>query len=151
VSLTVTAVNDAPAGTDNTVSTPLNTDYVFKASDFGFTDPNDSPANNFLAVKITTLATAGTLKYNNGTVTSNVTTGQFITVADINLGRLFFSPASGATGSPYATFTFQVEDDGGTANSGQNLDQSANTMSINVATVVSIAKANDGAEPGTNG
>ncbi|HBL30151.1 MAG TPA: hypothetical protein DD490_25215, partial [Acidobacteria bacterium] len=30
-------VNDAPAGTDNAVSTPENTDYTFAAADFGFT------------------------------------------------------------------------------------------------------------------
>src|SRR5262249_21413345 len=62
LSETITAVNDAPAGTNNT-TIPLfkNGDHVFVAADFGFTDPNDSPANNLLAVKITTLPTVGTL------------------------------------------------------------------------------------------
>src|SRR6185503_2196018 len=52
--ITVTPVNDAPAGTDKTVTTTEDTDKIFAAADFGFTDPNDSPANALLAVKITT-------------------------------------------------------------------------------------------------
>ena len=51
----VTSVNDAPAGTDNTVTTAEDTPYTFTAADFGFTDPNDSPANALSAVTITTI------------------------------------------------------------------------------------------------
>ena len=46
ITVNVTSVNDAPAGTDNTVTTLEDTAYVFTAADFGFTDPNDSPANS---------------------------------------------------------------------------------------------------------
>src|SRR5439155_136961 len=114
---------------------------TFAAADFGFSDPNDTPANSLLAVKITTLPSAG-----SGTLTDNgvaVTAGQFVSVADINAGKLVFTPAANANGSPEASFTFQVQDDGGTANGGVDLDQSANTMTINVTSV------ND-APPGTN-
>src|SRR5207244_2601460 len=55
--------------------------------------------------------------------------------ADIGAGKLKFSPAANANGSPYTTFTFQVQDNGGTANGGQDTDQSANTMTINVTSV----------------
>ena len=55
----VTSVNDAPVGTNNTVTTNEDTAYIFGTVDFGFTDPNDSPANSLLAVNITTLPTAG--------------------------------------------------------------------------------------------
>ena len=41
----VTSVNDAPAGTNKTVTTMEDTAYTFGTADFGFTDPNDSPAN----------------------------------------------------------------------------------------------------------
>ena len=44
VDITVTSVNDAPAGTDETVTTNEDTDYTFTTADFGFTDPNDTPA-----------------------------------------------------------------------------------------------------------
>ena len=39
------------------------------------------------------------------------------------------------TAAGYASFTFQVQDDGGTANGGVDLDQSPNTMTINVTAV----------------
>ena len=55
MTVNVTAVNDAPAGTNNTVTTLEDTQYTFTAADFGFTDPNDSPANALTAVKITTI------------------------------------------------------------------------------------------------
>jgi len=41
----VTSVNDAPAGTDNTVTTLEDTAYTLTAADFGFGDLNDGPAN----------------------------------------------------------------------------------------------------------
>jgi Ca2+-binding RTX toxin-like protein len=126
VVITVNSVNDAPAGTNATVGTLLNTPYLFSAADFGFSDPNDAPPNTFSAVTITTLPTAGTLQLSN----VNVTAGQSIPVASIP--NLSFTPATNAFGSPYATFTFQVQDNGGTANSGVDLDQSPNTITINV-------------------
>src|SRR5439155_1699304 len=105
--------------------------YTFAVVDFGFSDPNDSPGNALQAVEITTLPLAGTLK-NNGVA---VTAGQFIAVADITGGKLKFCPAANGNGLAYASFTFQVQDDGGTANGGVDLDQSANTMTINVTSV----------------
>src|SRR5207245_18386 len=131
MTINVTSVNDAPAGADKTVATAEDTDYIFLPADFGFTDPNDSPANALAAVKITTLPGAGALK-NNGVA---VTIGQFVSAADIGAGKLKFSPAANANGLAYASFTFQVQDDGGTANGGQDTDQSANTMTINVTSV----------------
>ena len=42
--LSVTPVNDAPAGTNNTVDHASRTPaYTFAAADFGFTDPIDGP------------------------------------------------------------------------------------------------------------
>src|SRR5207253_1259234 len=123
--------NDEPAGADNTVGTNEDTAYTFAALDFGFSDANDSPANNLAAVKITTLPGAGVLKNNNVAVTA----GQSISEADITAGLLKFSPAANANGAAYASFTFQVQDDGGTALGGVNLDQTANTLTIDVASV----------------
>jgi hypothetical protein len=125
---TAVVVNHAPTGTSTTVSTPENTAYTFAASDFGFSDPGDSPPNNFLAVSITTLPTAGSI-LDNGTA---VTAGQLIPVTDISQGLLKFVSSVGAIGTPYGIFTFQVEDDGGTANGGHNLDPVPKTMTIDV-------------------
>jgi hypothetical protein len=125
--LTVNSVNDPPSGNDNTVSTNEDTAYTFTAADFGFTDPNDSPPNTFLAVKITTTPALGTLTNNNVLVNA----GDFIPVANINGGLLKFTPAANEFGTPYTSFTFQVQDNGG----GTDLDPTPNTMTINVNAV----------------
>ena len=129
--LTITSVNDAPAGTNATLTTLEDTPYIFAASDFGFTDPNDSPANSLMAVKITTLPTSGILKDNGVPVLA----GAFVPVADITGGLLTFTPAANANGLANSSFTFQVQDNGGTANGGVNLDQSPNTITFNVTSV----------------
>jgi trimeric autotransporter adhesin len=131
MTLNVTAVNDAPAGTDNTVTVNEDASYTFTAANFGFSDASDAPANNFSAVKITTIPGAGSLTLNGVAVTA----GQSITKADIDAGKLKFAPAANANGAGYASFTFQVQDNGGTANSGVDLDQSANTMTIDVTSI----------------
>ena len=43
----------------------------------------------------------------------------FVTKADIDAGKLKFAPVPGANGSPYATFTFRVQDNGGTPTVGR--------------------------------
>ncbi|MBU3581992.1 hypothetical protein ICN19_08175, partial [Polynucleobacter sp. AP-Capit-er-40B-B4] len=124
--------NDAPAGTDNAVTILEDGSYTFSAADFGFSDPLDTPANTLQAVIITTLPVDGTLKLNGVAVTA----GQVITAADI--ANLVYTPVANANGSNYANFTFQVIDDGGTANNGQNTDQSPNTITINITPVNDI-------------
>jgi hypothetical protein len=131
VSITVNSVNDAPAGTDNTVTTLEGNNYVFSVGDFGFSDTSDSPANALQAVKITTIPGGGVLTNNGVAVNPN----DFVSAADIAAGHLVFAPTAHANGSPEASFTFQVQDNGGTANGGFDTDQSPNTMSINVSAV----------------
>jgi len=50
--------------------------------------------------------------------------------------RLVYVTVPLANGSPYTSFTFQVQDNGGTAvvggNTGVDLDQTAKTLTINV-------------------
>src|SRR5207247_1364880 len=131
LTINVTSVNDEPVGANNAVTTAEDTTYTFVAADFPFSDPNDSPANGLDAVKITTLPATGTLK-NNGVA---VVAGGEVSAADIAAGKLTFSPAANENGSPYTSFTFQVRDNGGTANGGVDLDQSANTLTVNVTSV----------------
>ena len=128
VTLNITAVNDAPVGTPKTITSAEDTDYTFAASDFGFTDPNDSPANSLHSVRITTLATAGTLKLSG----TPVTAGQFVPVASIP--NLTFTPVSGASGTPYASFSFNVKDNGGTS-PGVDTDTVARTITFNITSV----------------
>jgi hypothetical protein len=131
MTVNVTAVNDAPAGTNNTVTTLEDTAYTFAAADFGFSDANDTPANNLSAVKITTIPGTGGLTLSG----IGVSPGQSISVANIAAGNLQFTPAANGNGAAYASFTFQVQDDGGTANGGVDLDASPATMTIDVTAV----------------
>ena len=55
--------------------------------------------------------------------------------ADIAAGKLKFFPAANANGAGYASFNFQVRDDGGTANGGVDLDRQANTITVDVTSV----------------
>ena len=137
VTISVTAVNDAPAGADVTLDTTLNTSKVLTAANFGFTDPNDSPANALQSVIIGGAATNGELRLNG----SKITTSTEVSAADIAAGKLVFVPDTGESGTSYATFTFQVRDDGGTANGGADTDPSANTITINVVAPFTIDDA----------
>jgi hypothetical protein len=128
VTLSIAATNLPPDGTDGTVSTNIDVPYVFGTADFGFTDPDDVPANNFAAVTITTVPANGSLEIDGGPVLA----GDSISVADLVAGKLAFTPGAGEQGLGYATFTFQVQDDGGVADGGIDLDPTPNTMSIDV-------------------
>jgi hypothetical protein len=126
LTINVASVNDPPSGADKTLTTWKDTPYRFLPIDFGFTDANDNPSNNFLAVTITTIPAAGSLQLGNNPVVA----GQSISVSQIS--SLAFTPSPGAIASPYATFSFQVQDNGGTANGGSDVDPTSNTFTINV-------------------
>lgn len=106
--VTVNALSDAPAGADNTISLDEDSSHTFSASEFGFSDPNDTPADTFTGVVITTLPGAGTLT-NDGTA---VTAGTFVSKADIDASKLVFTPLLNENGTSYASLTFQVRDSG---------------------------------------
>ncbi len=124
--ISVMSVNDAPSGTDGSAAINDNATKTFSAADFGFADPNDTPANGLASVIITTLPTSGTLKLSGVAVSA----GDEILAE--SLGNLVYVPAPGG-GSE--SFTFKVRDNGGTTNGGANLDLSANTYTINVSDV----------------
>src|SRR5262249_59820696 len=79
----------SPSGTDKTVTTPEDTTYTFGVADFGFTDPNDSPPNNFNRVEITSLP--GTRTLNLHMTSANA--GDFITKAQLDASQLTYTPA----------------------------------------------------------
>ena len=139
--INVTPVSDAPSGADKVVATSEDTSYTFTLADFGFSDPDDSPADDFINVRIASVPAAGSLTLNGAPVAP----GLFLTVAQITAGQLKFVPAANANGVPYASFTFQVIDDGGTANGGADIDPTPNTITVNVAPVADAPVA-----PATN-
>ncbi|MFO1321697.1 MAG: DUF4347 domain-containing protein [Burkholderiales bacterium] len=128
VSITVTAVNDAPTGADRTIATAEDTAVVLSLSDFALTDASDSPADTLLGILVGTAPVAGSLTLSGTAVTG----GQFISASDIASGALRFAPAANAGGVAYATLTFQVRDDGGTADGGDDTDPASHTLTFDV-------------------
>jgi hypothetical protein len=123
VTIEVFPVNDAPVGTNKTIGLTEDVSYVFTASDFGF---SDTDANTFSGVVINTLpaAAAGVLRLGNTAIAA----GAFITAAQIADGSLIFAPTDNSIAD--SSFTFSVQDDGGTANGGFNTDPTPNTMTL---------------------
>ena len=101
--INIVAVNDAPSGTNNTISLNEDSNYTFVAGDFGFSDPVEGDA--FSGVVITVAPTTGSLSLTGSGV---VTNGQLIGIADINAGKLVFTPVAGASGTAYSAFSFQA-------------------------------------------
>ena len=64
-----------------------------------------------------------------------VTPGRSIAVGDILDGELVFTPATNAHSSPYASFIFKVQDDGGVSNGGVDLASTASTITLDVTHV----------------
>jgi VCBS repeat-containing protein len=131
----VSHINQAPAGTDfNTVIAEDGKD-VFAASDFGFVDSDSAPyTNTLLAVKIATAPTNGTIYYDadNNAATPDTALGAGDSMSKIGLdaGQYYYKPNADYNGND--GFTFQVQDNGGTAHSGVDTDQSANSYTIAV-------------------
>ena len=124
----IVKINHAPIGTAATVPMARNTSYVFKTTDFGFSDPNDSPVNTLLSVLITTKPSMGTLSDNGAVIAS----GTRVSLTDVTTGKLKFTPVTNASGVGYTYFTFQVQDNGGTANGGIDTDTTARMLTFNV-------------------
>ena len=100
----VRAVNDAPTvSLAPRVTVAENTTYTFSVSDFNFMDVD---GDTLASVKITTLETLGDLELDGMDVAEN----QVIAGADIEAGKLTFTPAPGASGFRYDYFGFKVSD-----------------------------------------
>ena len=111
-----------PTASDATVTTAEDAAYAFRAGDFGFSGAASD--DTLASVRIVTLPAAGRLTL----LGLPVSAGEAVTRADIDAGRLLFTPAANANGDSYASFTFKVGD--GTAES-----ESAYTMTVNVTAV----------------
>ena len=109
--VTVRATNTAPTTSNGTVSTNEDTAYTFEAGDFAFSDADTGDA--LASVKITRLPETGkgTLALDGTAVTAN----QVVAKADLDAGKLKYTPPANANGDGYADFEFTVSD--GTAES----------------------------------
>ncbi len=103
MTVNVTVGNIPPRGNDTTITLDEDTTHTLTAADFGFTDPD---GGSFERVKVTQLVTAGSLTLDGNPVGLN----QEIELADIEAGKLTFSPNPDANGEAYATVKFKVHD-----------------------------------------
>ncbi len=101
--LSTNPFNAAPTTADiTTFFAAQDTGYVFRASDFPYSDVEN---NAFASLKVATLPTAGTLEFYSSSGWVPVSAGDIITVSDLDLGKLRLSPAPGG-----GSFTFEVND-----------------------------------------
>jgi hypothetical protein len=137
VTLHVLNTNDAPSGTDFAhPAVDEDTNIVFAPADFGFSDASGE-SDTLLAVKISTAPANGTIYYDPdgaGIITPvALSAGDSMTASGLTSGSYYYQPNQEYNGSD--SFTFAVQDDGGTANGGVDTDQSPNTYSITLDAV----------------
>jgi len=146
LSISITPVNDAPTGTDDSVTTTKDTPVILGISDFGsYSDIENSP---LAKIQITTLESKGRLEYFNGSSWVDVPLNQEITAADINAGKLRYTPASGESGASYTTIGFKVSD--GSAYSAGAYTLTVNVNAGNATPVANADTAPDAVEAGYN-
>jgi hypothetical protein len=100
---TVNSMNDAPTSSNKTMSGIEDTNYIFVASDFNFSDIDGDLLSS---IEITSLVSAGYLKLNGSSVTLN----QVISKADIDSSLLVFMPIANENGTSYDSYGFSVSD-----------------------------------------
>ena len=98
----VTPVNDAPLSSDGDVTLQEDDSYTFKQEDFTYSDIETNP---LAGIKIITLDSLGTLKYDGSDVQLDTTYS--------DLSKLTFVPDTNGYGSSYSGFTFKLKDAGG--------------------------------------
>jgi len=123
--------NTAPTGADSTHTLAEDGAYTVAVGDFGFADAD---AGQVLAnVRIDSLPASGSLLLNGVAVTA----GTIVSAADVAAGHLVFVPVADGNGSPYASFSFSVQDSAGA------FDAAPNTLTLNVTPVNDAPVAGD--------
>ena len=113
--------NTAPTASNSTVGTTEDIDYTFSATDFNFADETAGARLESVTIETLPAPETGTLKLGG----SNVDAGASVTRAQIDNGRLTYSPSENGHGDAHASFSFRVSD-------GVHESVSANTMTIDV-------------------
>ncbi|WP_435874838.1 immunoglobulin-like domain-containing protein [Pseudomonas chlororaphis] len=125
----VVAVNDAPVATGGAVTGTEDTALTLTWATFGVSDVDSSAAS--LGVKITQLPSDGKLQYLDGSTWKDVATNQTFSKADIDAGKLRFTPDANESGvdgyngsgvgnqqADYAQIKFQPTDGQALGNTG---------------------------------
>ena len=120
--------NTPPEGADKSFTFNEDQSQAFSAADFGFTDAD--LGQTLQAVRLDNLPATGSLTLNGAAVVA----GQIIAAGD--LGELRYTPVPNGNGTPYASFSFSVQDSAGT------FDTAPNTITLNVTPVNDLPYSN---------
>ena len=116
--------NSVPTASNSTVAADEDTDHAFSASEFNYSD-----SDTLASVKITELPAAGRGRLTlDGPAINLADLPKTITKAELDDGKLKYSPPADANGNGYANFKFRVND--GTQDSASQY-----TMTISVTAV----------------
>ncbi len=127
VSISVEPVNAAPQGADARLAMNEDGALTITRAHFGYGDPGDTPANAMAGVLISVVPGSGTLRLHGAAIAA----GTPIDGADIDAGALVYRPATNVSGT--VTIGFQVRDDGGTDNGGNDTDPVVRWLTIDIA------------------
>jgi VCBS repeat-containing protein len=137
----VQPTNTPPTTSNQTLTTDEDTNLVFSASNFNFSDVD--AGDSLQAVRVDTLPTEGILYLdtnNNGTVDTGeaLTQGSLVASEAINASQFKFKPDANENGTPYANFTFSVSD-------GKTFSTAPATMTLNITPVNDVPVAQNDA------
>ena len=124
--ITVSPVNDAPIGTNNSIDATSGEYRALKPEDFGFRDIKDRDILANVIIDLSSLSKPEDLDI-GGTLNTKKTGTETISYAQVANGEVLVK--SGAI-STTLELKFKVQDDQGTANGGQDTDQQWRTLSI---------------------
>ncbi|MBW0166182.1 MAG: cadherin-like domain-containing protein, partial [Vulcanococcus sp.] len=126
--INVLSVNDAPSGSDSTLSATTGELVILKPSDFGFLDNKDRDGMKSVILNMTSAGIAN-LILTDRDLTSSEIAMQKVEVTYQQLSDGYVAVRAGAI-STTRDILFQVVDDGDTTSGGINTDQSPNKLSI---------------------
>lgn len=127
------STNALPTGSDTTLTTDEDTALSIETSDFGFSDEDSDSLDHVVIDSFS----GGTLSHAD---TGALMAADTISAADLDSGKLTFTPDDSVNGSGAGSFTFRVHD-------GIAYSAGANTVTIDVNAVSSSTGGNSGNSP----
>ncbi len=135
----ISPVNDPPAGKELRATIDEDTAHVLTLANLGYSDVEGHAALNMIVV---TAPTKGTLFFDadgaGGAAPVALAAGAVVAVADIAAGRVYYMPplnGNGVSIPGYDRLYFQLQDNGGTANGGVDVDPTPNFFTWDVRPV----------------
>ena len=128
----VKANSNPPTATNSLVSAVENSVYIFKQSDFNFSDSEGDSLNHVMIASLPG-GGKGTLTLNGTAITSSDLPKQ-VTSDELDSNSFSYTPPADASGKAYTTFYFKVND-------GSKESRSAYRMSVDLAAVNSAPTA----------